>query len=102
MNNQSQTTEKAFINKFTITPSGYGHWKVSIEAENPNLKLPESDYYWTINDRDDEPETIQISHITTDSRAIDEENEYALLSECLLGTDFSIEDFDTSNIKNGL
>ena len=93
---------KSKILNFSTKLTGYGHWLIAMEIENPNLKLSDDDYYWTMNNKEDETETLVIKKTTTNSRAIDGKDgfEVALAEECLRANDFYIEDFDTSSLRS--
>ena len=81
---------------------GYGHWKVTVEAENPALKLPENDHYWKYYDREHEPEYVLFTHVSTNSRAVDGYDgfEVALAKEAIRTSEWDVDMFDYSSLRS--
>ena len=92
--------KKSAINSFKIIKTGYGHWLITLVIENPALNLPDEDIYWEMNDKNDEPKTFTLKHISTNSRAIDGHDgfEIALASECLQSNNLRLDLFDFSTL----
>jgi len=90
----------ATITNFETKKTGYGHWLVTVELENPNLLLADDDYYWTMNDKQDEPKMLTVKHTTTNSRAIDGKDGYqlALAQECLKSNEVNTDYVDLSTL----
>lgn len=88
------------VNSISWKKTGYGHWLVTLNIDNPALNYAENDYYWKTVDHDieDEPEKLTLTKTTTNSRAIDGHDgyEHALANEVLMSYGYDIEDFDTS------
>lgn len=93
---------KAQIKNFSSKFTNYGHWLVTLTAENPALLLADNDYYWQMNERSEEPSEITLTHTTTNSRAIDGHDGYevALASECLRANEWDVDMFDLTSLKN--
>ena len=91
----------ATIQEFKTEKTGYGHWLITITLENPNLLLDDSDYYWTMADREDEEEYVTFKKTTTNSRAIDGHDGYevALAQECLNANEVNCDLVDFSTLK---
>lgn len=91
----------ASIIRFSKMFSGYGHWSIKMTIENPNLLLEDGDEYWRFNKKEDEPERLDISHTTTNSRAIDGYDGYevTLAQECLRANDINEDLFDFSTLR---
>ena len=81
----------ATITEFSTKKTGYGHWLITMTLQNPNLLLDDKDFYWSINDRNDEPEYITIRKTTTDSISIDNDDNTTLAIECLKSNDINID-----------
>lgn len=94
------TTSK--IIKFETKFTSYGHWLITMVVDNPCLNLPDNDYYWQLNDKEDEPTTLTLTHTTTNSRAIDGHDGYevALASECLRANDIDVDSIDLATLKS--
>ena len=93
--------KKASITNFEKRKTGYGHWKITVELENPNLLLSNDDYYWQLNDIEDEQDYVKFTHITTNSSAIDGHDGYevALAQECLNANEVNIDLVDFTTLK---
>lgn len=95
---------KAQIKSFSKKFKSYGHWVIEVVADNPALLLSDDDYYWTMNNREDEPDTVTYRYTTTNSRAIDghDGGDQALAEECVRAcSEFDSDNFDLSGLSSG-
>ena len=93
---------KAKIRSLTVRKTGYGHWRITVEAENPALKLPKNDPYWKYYSRKDESEHVLFTHVSTNSRAIDGYDgfEVALAKEAIRASEWDVDMFDYSSLRS--
>lgn len=90
--------KKLAINSIVKRMTGYGHWCITLEIEQPVQELIMGDGE-VIRSED----TATISCISTDSRAIDgyDGADQALAAECLRSNDYAEDMFDLSTLDAG-
>jgi hypothetical protein len=90
------------IIRFNTIKTGYGHWLITMEVDNPALLLSNLDEYWRYYDIENEPETLTLKHTTTNSRAIDGYDgfEQTLASECIRANNWDDSLFDLTSLKS--
>ena len=80
------TLTKKPIYRFNKRQTGYGHWLIELQIDNPKFDSSDED--------SQEDEKIWISCTSTNSHAIDSGNMRLLTEECLIKNNFEFEEFD--------